>query len=82
MTKATIAQQAAAEVMYTYFRNNRVVMPPNITTQRDFILTSLVAGMPVADAFAIAIARASQLITIKPLKQHKIVVSKGTNQAA
>ena len=82
MTKATIAQQAAAEVMYTYFRNNRVVMPPNITTQREFILTSLVAGMPVAEAFAIAITRASQLVKIKPLKKHKIIVGKGRNQAA
>ena len=82
MTKATITQQAAADVMYTYFRNNRVVMPPNITTQREFILTSLVAGTPVADAFAIAITRASQPLEIKPIMQHKVIVRNGTEQAA
>ena len=82
MTTSTLAQQRAAEVMYNYYRNNRVVMPPNIVTQREFIITSLVAGMPVEEAFAIAITRASQLMEIKPIKQHKVIARHGTTQAA
>ena len=83
LRSAAANEQRALHEMYDYFKNNRALMPPNITTQREFVIAQLMAGRDVVETYAQAIAQANALIEIKPLpKIHVIRVQRSANKAA
>ena len=82
MRATTQSQQKAACLMYEYFKSNRALLPLNIATQREAILTGLMQGLAVEEVYAQAIAKANSMIEIVPLKQHKLKAKRKIIKAA
>ena len=83
VSSAATKEEQARNAMYAFFKSNRASMPPNITTQREFILARLVAGAEVAETYVEAIARANALVEIRHLpKFHLIQVKRSSAKAA
>jgi hypothetical protein len=78
LKSAAAKEQQALHEMYDYFKNNRALMPANITTQRDFVIAQLLAGRDVAEVYAQAIANANALVELKPLPKIHVIRAKGT----
>ena len=51
-------QTVAAEQMYQFYKTNKATLPPNISSQRTFIIDALCQGEEIASIFAAATKQA------------------------